>query len=71
MGAKTCFDVSQTIPPGELGEGHCKVLIPTTEVASPEIPAISVDTFVEFVAKDVLEQLSKNGFVGHEYPQQI
>jgi hypothetical protein len=70
MRTKLCLDVSQAVPPSELGEGHCKVLVPATEIATPEISAITIDAFDEFVAGDELEQLNKNCFVGHEYPRQ-
>jgi len=55
----------------ELSEGHRKKLNPTAEVANLAVSALSVDTFIEFVAGDELKKLSKNGFVDHGYPRQM
>jgi len=71
MRMQTGLDVSQTIPARELGEGHREVLIPAGEVAHPTVSLISIDALVEFVTGDELEQLSKNGLLGHGIPRHV
>jgi hypothetical protein len=44
---QTSFDVAQTFPIGQLGEGHRQILIPTAEASQPEVALITLDATTE------------------------
>ena len=71
MGMQAGFDVSQPVSARELCEGHGEVLIPAGKVAYAMVSLISIDALVEFVTGDNLEQLSKNGLLGHGAPRHV
>src|ERR1035437_1171832 len=46
---QTSFDVAQTFPIGQLGEGHRQILIPTAEASQPEVALITLDATTKLV----------------------
>src|SRR2546425_9082684 len=61
QGAQTGFDVAQTFAPGQLGKSHDGELFVAGQLADPEVAAIALNTLVEFVFGQTVQQLGENG----------
>ncbi len=59
--AQTGFDVAQTLAPGQLGKSHDDELFVAGQLADPEVAAIALNTLVEFVFGQAVQQLGENG----------
>ena len=64
LGTEAGFDVAQTGPVGELGEGHAPELIGTGERLDVAISVVSRDTVAEHVPWKVFHDLSENQAAG-------
>jgi hypothetical protein len=58
--AQAGFDVPQTLAIGQLREGHSQILIPAGEAFRVVFPAVTVHALVEFLVRQMLEQLRKH-----------
>lgn len=54
------FDIAQTLAPSQLGKGHDHELLVAGQLAHAKVAAIPLDTFVEFVFGQAVQQLSEN-----------
>lgn len=59
--AETGFDVAETLAPGQLGKGHDHELFVGGQSADTEIASIALNTLVEFVFGQTVQQLGENG----------
>ena len=59
--AQTGFDVAQTLAPGQLGKSHDNELFVAGQPADAEVAAIALNTLVEFVLGQAVQQLGENG----------
>src|SRR6516162_6642156 len=58
--AQARFDIAQTLAPGQLREGHDDKLFVGEQFADAEVAAISLNTLVEFVFGQAVQQLGEN-----------
>ena len=58
-GTQACDDVPQTLSIGQLSEDHDHELGIATEASDAPIPSISMDTLVEFVSRQEIQDLRK------------
>jgi hypothetical protein len=55
------LDVSQAVAIGELSEDHRKKLVPAGEGSYSIVASVAVDTLVELVLRDPVEELREHG----------
>ena len=60
-GGEAGFDVAETFPPGELGEGEDEELFVSGEFADAEVAVVTGDTLVEFVFGKEIQELGEDG----------
>src|SRR5690606_24027974 len=60
LGAKTCFDIPQTLPVRQLRKGHAQKLIETREGPDVEIPAVLADEATKRVPWGELHDLREH-----------
>jgi hypothetical protein len=58
---QTGFDVAQTVPISQLGEGHRQILIPAGEASQPQIALITLDATTELPIGKKADQLREHG----------
>jgi hypothetical protein len=61
-------DVAQTLPIGELGEGHAEKLVEAREGTYPAIASVSLNTGVELVLWEEVHQLGEDDSSGVHWP---
>lgn len=54
------FDIAQTLAPGQLGKGYDHELLVGGQFADPKVAAIPLNTLVEFVFGQAVQQLGEN-----------
>jgi hypothetical protein len=54
------FDVAERVAVTELGKGHAQELAPAGEVPDPFVALVTLDTLVELVARQNMNQLGKD-----------
>jgi len=69
MGIQACFNISQAFPIRKLREGNAEELIITGKSSDAMVAIVSLDTFVEFITRQMIQYLGKNRSLGiHCYP---
>jgi hypothetical protein len=63
-GVEAGFDVAQTFPPGQLGEGHTDELLPTGEVVDFLVAGVAMNTALELLGVDLIQELGQNKTTG-------
>src|SRR5258708_7386098 len=58
---ETGFDVAQTLPIGQLSEGHRQILIPAAEASHPQVALIALDATTELAVGKKADQLREDG----------
>src|SRR5258708_10480831 len=58
---QTGFDVAQTLPIGQLSEGHRQILIPAAEASHPHVALITFDATTELAVGWIVDQLRESG----------
>jgi len=59
--SQTNFDVAKALAMGQLGEGHGKKLIPTSEAFRVSVPIEALNASAELVVRKKLHDLSEYG----------
>src|SRR5687768_11955863 len=65
------FDIAQAVAIRQLDRGHGRKLIPTRKLSNAAVAVVSVDAATEFVVREELHNLGKNGLslIHTDYPQ--
>jgi hypothetical protein len=64
MGIQACLNISQAFPIRKLGEGKAEELIITGKPSDAMVAVVSFDAFVEFITRQMIPYLGKNGSLG-------
>src|SRR5205823_9058826 len=66
---QTSFDVAQALAPSQLGKGHDRELFVAGKLADTKVAAIALNTLVEFVFGQAVQELRENSatFVHTEF----
>jgi hypothetical protein len=60
-GAQAGFDVAETLAVGQLSKGHHQILVAAGEAPMVRISAIALDTLLELVGRQVIQELGEDG----------
>ena len=60
LGSQARLDISQTLPEGQLGEGHAHVLVETRKALDLVLPGIASDAAAESCQREMPHQLREN-----------
>jgi hypothetical protein len=62
--AQAGFDVAQTLAVGQLSKGHAQILVAAREAPMVRISAVTLDTLLELVGRQVLHELGEDSLSG-------
>lgn len=54
------FDVTQALAVGQLGERHCQILVPASEVSQSQVAMITLDATTKLSVRQKADQLREN-----------
>ena len=66
--AETRLNITEAFTVGELGESHCKILIPARETPVIAVAAIAADALLKLAMRKVGNQLREDGAAGVHPP---